>query len=170
LNKEVNYLSSLNDVELLPKVIDAVNIFKEYGYKIFIITNQSGIAKGIIEEKMLILINNKLINLLGGKSKIDDIFYCPHDKSENCNCRKPKPGLITNASKKYNIDLNKSYIIGDKLIDIETGINAGCKTILVSTGYGKTEKYKITNFIKPNFIVNDLYDAAILISGKAEYK
>jgi len=96
--------------------------------------------------------------------ELDDIFYCPHhpDFSGPCDCRKPNPGMIFNAKSKYNIDLNNSFMIGDTLKDIQTGIAAKCKTVLVLTGYGKEEQKNISS-IKPDMIFKNLKEFAINI-------
>jgi D-glycero-D-manno-heptose 1,7-bisphosphate phosphatase len=91
------------------------------------------------------------------ETKFDDIFVCYHDDVDNCDCRKPKAGLLTQASKKWNIDLKKSFMIGDRWIDIEAGNNVGCKTIFIDYKY---DEYKPEN---PNFITDSLINAASII-------
>ena len=132
------------------------------GYLLIVITNQAGIARGLFNEETLSKIHEKMKRNLNENSIIiDDIYYCPHhpEFTGSCNCRKPKPGMIISASEKYNINLNESYMVGDTLGDIETGVNAKCKTILVMTGYGKEEMRKIDE-VQPDFIFNNLLEFA----------
>ena len=113
-----------------------------------------------------------LLTFQNKQAYIDAIYYCPHHPDEGlqkykkkCNCRKPKPGMIKKAAKDHNIDLNNSFLIGDKLSDIEAGLNAGCYNILVKTGYGEEEIKKISKFsIQPNYITENISDAANWIS------
>ena len=96
-------------------------------------------------------------NYLKEEIQLDDIFVCYHDDVDNCECRKPKPGLILTASKKWNIDLKNSYMVGDRSKDILAGINAGCKTILINNNY------KEANNCKPNFVTDNLLNAVYII-------
>ena len=162
INKEVNYLSNPDDLELIDGVIEALKILRNLGYLLIIITNQAGVARGYFTESTLLKIHEKLIGILEKNDvHLDDIFYCPHhpDFTGVCECRKPKPGMIFSAQKKYDIDLNESFMIGDTLNDIQTGINAGCKTVLVFTGYGNEESKKIGE-VKPDYIFKNLLDFA----------
>ncbi len=156
--EEVNYLSNFSQIKLLKNVKEGIEVLKNLNYKIFIITNQSGIARGYFSEEFVKKVNSFLCNQLG----IDDFFYCPHLPEDNCECRKPNIGLIKKAIKKFpNINLKDSFFIGDKEIDIITGINAGMKSILVMTGYGGKEAL----CSNANYIVKDLYYASILIKN-----
>lgn len=143
INKYVGFLKNINQFELLEDVPDAIVRINKSGYLAIVITNQPVIARGETTEKELNDIHNKMETLLGQKGAyIDDIFYCPHHPDKgyagerqeykiNCDCRKPNPGLIEQAVLKYNIDLSDSWIIGDSERDIQTGINAGCKTAFI---------------------------------------
>ena len=162
INKEVNYLSNPDDFELIENTIEALKILKDKRYLLIIITNQAGIAKGYFNEDILKEIHNKMNSLLKQYNVfLDDIFYCPHhpDFTGPCECRKPQPGMIYCAKEKYDIDLHNSYMVGDTINDIKTGLNAGCITVLVLTGYGTEEKKKIKN-IKPDLIFNNLLEFA----------
>jgi D,D-heptose 1,7-bisphosphate phosphatase len=162
INKEVNYLSNPDDFEFISASIKALKILKKKGYLLFIVTNQSGIARGYFTEETLGEIHAKMDKILiKSNIKLDGIFYCPHhpDFTGKCNCRKPNPGMILNAVTLYNIDLEKSYFVGDTLIDIQTGIAARCKTVLVLTGYGKKE-FKNIQKIRPDMVFENLYEFA----------
>lgn len=166
INEEVNYLCDTNNLKILPGVAEAIRMLNKNKYKVIIVTNQSAVARGLLTIEKLNKIHEKLLNLLSSKGAvIDAIYYCPHHPSENCECRKPKIGLILRASREHNIDLDKSYMIGDKLADIEAGKKAGCVTILVKTGYGKEEINKINFEVQPDFIAEDLYEAVKIILG-----
>ena len=162
INKEVGYLSNPEEFEFIDGSIEALKILKEKGYLLIVITNQAGIARGYYSEEKLNRIHEKMVKILEENQIIlDDIYFCPHhpDFTGECDCRKPKPGMILKAKKKFQINLKKSYMVGDTLKDIETGHNAQCLTVLVLTGYGYEEKDKIGN-IKPNFIFKSLLEFA----------
>lgn len=137
INKEIGYLYKVKDFEFINGVFEACKYFQTIGYNIIIITNQSGIARGYYQEKdfhfltewMLSQFNNQGVNIL-------DVFFCPHDPKAACKCRKPKPGMLVEACNKFDIDMEKSWLIGDKEIDIIAANKAGIgNTILVESGY-----------------------------------
>ena len=162
INKEVGYLSDPNKFIIIKGVIKALTLFKQKGFLLIVITNQAGIARGYYTEELLNEIHEKMITLLKENNIVlDDIYFCPHhpDFSGPCDCRKPNPGMILKAKKKHNIDLQSSYMVGDTLNDIKTGLNAKCRTVLVLTGYGAEEEKKIDVF-KPDFIFKNLLEFA----------
>jgi len=131
---EGDYVKNCNEFKIIPGAIEAICELKSAGYYIFIVTNQRGIALGLINQETLNAIHQQLINILSKKgSSVDGIFICPHDYADNCECRKPKPGLILRAASLYGFeDLNDSYMIGDSFSDIEAGKAVGCKCIYVN--------------------------------------
>ena len=143
INQNVGFLRNIEDFELIPGVAEAIKKINESGYLVIVITNQPVIARGEVTLEELKQIHNKMETLLGKEGAyIDDIFFCPHHPDSGfegevkelkikCDCRKPSPGMILQAAKKYNIDLEESWMIGDTKLDVETGKNAGCKTALV---------------------------------------
>ncbi|MCF7791052.1 MAG: D-glycero-beta-D-manno-heptose 1,7-bisphosphate 7-phosphatase [Victivallales bacterium] len=141
---EVNYLASPDKVSIIPHALKALSILKEYNYKIIVITNQSGVAKGYFTEKEITEIHAEIDRLLAQNNlSIDKYYYCPHHpegKVEgyniNCDCRKPKPKLILQASDEFNINLKQSFLIGDKVSDLSAADKAGCQAVLVKTGHG----------------------------------
>jgi len=148
INKEVGYLHKISDFKFINGVFDSCNFFLSLGFKIIVITNQSGIARGIYKEEDFYKVNNWMINKFQEKGiSILDVLYCPHGPNEGCECRKPKPGLFLNAKKKYDINMKKSWMIGDKETDIEAANNAGItQTILVRSGHEIDEINTISTF------------------------
>ena len=143
INKYVGFLTDINEFELLDGVTEAIKMINESGYLAIVVTNQPVIARGEVSVEELQEIHNKMETLLGqAGAYIDDIFYCPHHPHKGyegerpeykieCECRKPKPGMLFAAAEKYNIDLSESWMIGDGENDIEAGKNAGCKVCAV---------------------------------------
>jgi len=168
INKEVDLLHKLSGFELLPDTARAIRLINDSDFYSIVVTNQPVVARGLARIEDVENINKKMETLLGAKgAKLDAIYYCPHHpdsgfKGENkkykvnCNCRKPKTGLIKKALKDFNIDLSKSIMIGDSTCDIRMGLNAGLKTIGVRTGYGcKDGKYAVS----PNVMSGTLFQA-----------
>ena len=154
INVSKGFISKADDLELIPGSIEAIKAINKSGALAIVITNQPVIARGECSFEELYNIHNKLKTLLGEKGAfVDDIFYCPHHPDKgfegevpelkfDCECRKPKTGMIDEAVKKYNIDLSKSYMVGDSTMDLETARNAGVKSVLVDTGFaGNDGKY-----------------------------
>mgnify|MGYP001583296285 CR=1 FL=1 len=130
---EGDYVSRFSDFEFLEGVKEALKDFYKNNFKVIIITNQQGIGKKILTTEMLSEVHKKMseeISKSGGK--ITDIFFCPHLASDNCECRKPKPGMLIEAAKKYNISLSETFFIGDSATDIQAGVAVGAKTIYLS--------------------------------------
>ena len=167
----VPYLSNVNQVELNTNAAEAIRKFNEIGYLVIIITNQSGVARGYFDEDRLVEINRELENqLLEKGAKIDAIFYCPHlpeseinDGSKPCQCRKPKPKMLLDASEQYTIDLHDSLMVGDTPGDIIAGQRAGCKTALIYKGKDYYDYKRDIDIVKPDFIVKDLLQVVKLL-------
>jgi len=168
INYEVDYLSSLTDIKLIPGSMEAIKEAKMLGWMVFVVTNQSGIARGILTEEKLSEIHNALQSeLRKDHVSIDAFYYCPHHPDigqsryrKKCMCRKPDIGMLKQAQNDFNVDMTKSFFIGDKMIDIQTGNNCNIKSILVLTGYGNDEyKLCIANNVKIDYVANNLYDA-----------
>ena len=131
--KRNDYVKNINEVEFLPNIFEAIKKINELGFKIIIITNQSVVNRQIISEEELKGIHKYMMNEFKEKScEISKIYYCPHKPNENCDCRKPKSGLLIQAAKDFNIDLNNSWMIGDRDLDIQSGLNVGCRSIKVT--------------------------------------
>ena len=160
LIEEVNYLSRLEDLRFFSFTREAIELFKDNDFLIIVVTNQSGIGRGMFNEAAMHLIHEKIRKDLG--ERLDRFYFCPHLPGGNCVCRKPKTGMIEAARADFAIDMENSWMIGDKAIDIETGFNAGIKTALVLTGYGREAVENLTN--KPDLIAENLLEAAKVIT------
>jgi len=160
INVEKGYLSSPNDLELIPRSADAIKILNDRDIPVIVITNQSGVSRGKFTEGTLKKINKKLQKMLeeAADAYLNEIYYCIHLPESGCPCRKPNSGMLIRGANKYNLDLKKSYVVGDKVTDIECGNKVGAKSILVLTGDGITEKEKLGDN-KPAFIARDLFEA-----------
>lgn len=134
INKKIpnDYVKCWAEFEFLPGVKEAIKLLNQAQYKVVIVTNQAGIGKEIVKEEQLQQIHQQMINELKDYGAfIDAIYYCPHRLEENCNCRKPKPGMLQQAGKDLKIDFKNSWMIGDEDKDIDAGKSVGCKTYQV---------------------------------------
>lgn len=153
INKYVGFLRNIDEFELIDGVAAAIRKINESGYLAVVVTNQPVIARGEVSFEELEEIHNKMETLLGKEGAyLDAIYYCPHHPHKGyegerpelkieCDCRKPKPGMLFKAAEDFNIDLSQSWMIGDGENDVKAGINAGCKTVLLGNGdenYGQT--------------------------------
>ncbi len=161
--EEVNYLSRPEDLRLFPFAADAVKLLHQKGFLVILITNQSGIGRGYFSADMLNIIHEKMERELAeNEAKLDAIYFCPHVSEDFCLCRKPKAGMIEQAAEDFEIDLEKSWMIGDKIADVKAGFNAKTKTCLVLTGYGAKESENLE--IEPDFIAENLLEAIEFIT------
>ncbi len=165
--EDVHYLKDKKDLKLIQGTAEALKRLKKMNFLTFLVTNQSGVARGYFDEDNVSIINNELNSLLEKENaSLDSIYYCPHhpkgaieEYAKQCNCRKPATGMIDSAIKDFeNIDIKNSYVIGDKFIDVELAHNAGCKGILVKTGHGLNEIEKNKDKAA-DYIANDITDA-----------
>jgi D-glycero-D-manno-heptose 1,7-bisphosphate phosphatase len=170
--EDVGYLNNPQHIKFIDGSIDAIKKLNESGYKVVVITNQAGIARGLITEDMLQTIDKTLHKwILSGGAHLDSIYYCPHHPEhgvhpykQDCTCRKPHPGLIKKAEKDLDIDLSQSFMIGDKATDVEAGQRAGTKAIFVRSGPREKEEGKIKE--KPDHIAENLADAVNWLLNK----
>ncbi len=161
LIEEVNFLSRLEDLRFFDYTNEAIRLLKESGFLIIVVTNQSGIGREIFVESAMHAIHAQIQFEL--TEKLDAFYFCPHLPTDNCACRKPNLGMIEAACANFDIDLDNSWMIGDKAIDVETGFNAGIKTALVLTGYGKKTVETLER--KPNLIAENLLEAVKSITN-----
>jgi D-glycero-D-manno-heptose 1,7-bisphosphate phosphatase len=151
--EEVDFLSRVDDMRIFPFTREALALLKENGYLVFILTNQSGIGRGLFTEADMHGIHEALQSEVGGL--IDGFFYCPHRPEFGCECRKPGIGMIEAACDTTEIDLKSSWMVGDKSLDVMTGHNAGIRSVLVRTGYGQTQDPPQS----PTLIADNLFEA-----------
>ena len=137
INKDINYLYKVKDFQFIDGIFDSCIYFQKLGFKIIVVTNQSGISRGYFSEKEYKNLTNWMLNEFKKNGiKILDVFHCPHLPDSNCSCRKPMPGMFINAKKKYNIDMENSWLIGDKETDIIAANSSGISnTILIKSNH-----------------------------------
>lgn len=156
LTKEKSYICRIEEMEIFPYAAECVRQIKDKGYYAIVVTNQSGVARGLFTEKKL----QEMHLILQQKTGVDSIYYCPHHPEGEvaqyrmkCGCRKPAIGMLEQACREYDIDMKKSYMIGDRAGDIIAGKRAGLKTILLESGYGSEH---LENHVEPDYILKDL--------------
>lgn len=169
--KHVEYLYRLQDLRFLPKAKEAIKLLNKFNIPTVVITNQPVIAKGLLTERGVIKIHQRIQEILKkAGAKIDMFYFCPHHPNAAlvkyrliCECRKPSIGLFKEAAKRFNIIAQQSYMIGDSFRDVEAGKNFGCKTIGVKCGISEFQQSI------PNFWSENLYEAVKLILGKGNF-
>ncbi len=170
INEQMGYINHISRFHMLPGAVEGIALLNRRGLKVVVVSNQSGPARGYFPEQLIQEVNDRMVEELSVHGAyIDGIFYCPHHKDAvvaayrvECECRKPKIGLLTEAAKELDIDVSRSYVVGDRLLDVELARNAGARGILVLTGYGKGELvYKCVQGHAPlSYVAEDLLDAA----------
>ena len=162
-----DYVKNTDELRVFPYAPEAIRRLADRGWTVFVISNQQGVAKGIISEDDLGAIEREIVKQVeqaGGR--IAGFYYCRHLASDNCSCRKPEPGLILRAAKKHGVDLGASVVVGDAERDIIAGKSAGCKTVLVLTG--KLSRRQADHIAcRPDFVADTLAEAAELIVSTA---
>jgi D,D-heptose 1,7-bisphosphate phosphatase len=162
INIDPGYIGNPDSIQLYNGVTEGIFNLKKAGFKIIVVSNQSGIARGLITKEEVEAVNNKINELLKkANTRIDAFYYCPFhpdfNTKEECECRKPSPKMIFKAAKDWNINLDNSYMVGDASSDFECGTNAGIKTVLIKTTLSDEEishlnyQGKIPTFIAENF-------------------
>ena len=145
INVEKDYLHKIEDFEFIPGAPEAIKRLKDAGFLVIVVSNQSGVGRGYFDEHAVEKLHRYVQSELAGhNTSIDAFYFCPHHPEKGignykivCDCRKGEPGMLLQAAKEYDVDLQKSFMIGDKLADIEAGHRAGCQVLLVLTGYGE---------------------------------
>lgn len=144
LNVEKEYLHRIEDWEWIPGAVEAVRMINQMGYLAIVVTNQAGVARGYYDEHNIDVLHRQVDKMLEVEgARIDAYYYCPHHPEygdvRNCDCRKPAPGMLFAAQRDFDIDLTRSFMIGDKAIDVAAGVAAGVTPMMVMTGYGVVE-------------------------------
>ncbi|NOX88225.1 MAG: HAD family hydrolase [Calditrichaeota bacterium] len=171
--EEMGYINHFSRIRIFPFAIEAIQLFNRSGFKVVIVTNQAGVAKGYFSEELLLEMNQWMKDQLRKKGAvIDGIYYCPHHPKEgspkykvDCNCRKPKTGLVEKAVKDLNINIKESFVIGDRPTDVELANRLQIPSIFVLTGYGLGDYVKTKGAlpVKPKIIFNNILQAAQFI-------
>lgn len=143
----------MEDFKLMPNSRYSVMLLKQQGFKVFVVTNQPDIGNGFVTPAIVESMHKKLFE----KTMVDDVFLCAHRQDEGCECRKPKPGMLFDASEKHGLDLSKSFMVGDRASDIEAGKKAGCRTIFIDRHYVEPRPHN------PEATVNSLQKAVAYI-------
>jgi D,D-heptose 1,7-bisphosphate phosphatase len=169
INEEVGYLKDLGKLKLIPGAGAAIKKLNEAGLKVVVVTNQSGVARGYFTEAFVQEAHTLLETMLRNEgAHMDGIYYCPHHPekgtshyTKECDCRKPGTGLINAAARDLDIDIKKSYMIGDKWSDVELGQRAGTHTLLVNTGFAPDDPGNVrpSHVHEPDFIAHDITEA-----------
>jgi D-glycero-D-manno-heptose 1,7-bisphosphate phosphatase len=164
INVECHYLSSPDQVELLPGAAAGLKALRDLGLGLVVVTNQSAVGRGYFDAARLNEIHDRLRELLRAEGvEIDGIYVCPHQPECACDCRKPLPGLLLQAAQEWGFEPARSLVIGDKPCDIELGQAVGATTILVRTGYGA--EHEAAGTVRPDFVAADLIAAAEFAAG-----
>ena len=178
INEEVGYLDSIDKLRIIPAAFEAIRLINKSCMKAVVITNQAGVARGLFTEEFVRKINGQIQSVLLEKGAVIDRFYfCPHHPTEGhdpyrriCDCRKPAPGLLYQAAADLDIDLNRSYFIGDRFQDMEAAHRAGAKGVLVLTGYGQdllqeAGPDRANELNQPDYIAKDILEGVHWILG-----
>lgn len=170
LCEEVGYLNHVRRFRMFPFAAAALRRLNDAGYPVIIVSNQSGVARGYFPESLVQQVNDEMIQQLSeAGARVDAVYYCPHASSDNCDCRKPKTGMLERAVHGHCIDLQRSFVVGDRYGDIQLARNAGARGILVRTGYGEGEVAWHSGewSAQPDFIADDLTEAVDWILRQA---
>lgn len=165
LTEEKGYVASVKELQIFPYAAECVRQIHKKGYHAIVVTNQSGVARGLFTEGALQEMNRWLMEQTG----VDAVYYCPHHPEglmagyrKPCSCRKPGTGMFEAACRDFNIDMQKSYMVGDRASDILAGENAGVRTVLLESGYGTA---KLEEDVIPDYIFYDLSDMVQMLLG-----
>jgi len=178
INVEVQYLSDVADFQFIPGVPWALKRLKDAGFLLVVVTNQSGIGRGYYDEAALESIHDHMhADLASYGIAIDACYFCPHhpehatgEYRQECDCRKPLPGMLQQAAQDLDIDLASSYMIGDKLADVEAGINAGCTSLMVLTGYGSSHVSQLPEGVNAYSDLQTAADAILALEAGSQDK
>jgi D-glycero-D-manno-heptose 1,7-bisphosphate phosphatase len=169
LNEDVGYITEISKFRLFDFAAESIKLINDAGWYAVVITNQAGIARGDYTEEFLAQIHTQMeSSLLSRGARLDAIYYCPHHPDfgvppyrQDCNCRKPKPGLVEKAAQVLSLDLKECYVIGDRNRDVETGHAVGARSVMVMTGYGREEylDQHATWLRQPDHVCENLLEA-----------
>ncbi len=167
-----DYVKSWQEIVFLPRVFEALRELARRNWLVLVVTNQSAINRGLVSQASVDDIHRRMLDSIERRGgRIEAVLYCPHRPEENCDCRKPRAGLLLQAAEQFNIDLSRSYLIGDALSDIIAGLGAGCRPILVLTGRGREELVRLRTGGHGGYrVAADLWEAVDVIITENEGK
>jgi len=138
--EEMGYINHISRLQMYPFAAAAIRRLNEAGLAVIVVTNQSGVARGIFPESLVHLVHEKMVaELAAASARVDGIYFCPHKSGDACGCRKPRPGLLERAAQEHALELTGCYVVGDRYADLEMAQPVGGRGILVLTGYGRGE-------------------------------
>ena len=169
LNEEIGHMSDLRHFRVYPFAAEAVRLVNQAGLLAIVLTNQAGVGKGLFQESLVEEAHRRLTRRIqAGGGRLDAIFYCPHHPDASveeyrvtCLCRKPAPGMAATAAAQFGIDLAKSFVVGDRFVDVELARQVGARSVLVLTGFGRNEweAQRVTGAGLPDYVAKDARDA-----------
>jgi D-glycero-D-manno-heptose 1,7-bisphosphate phosphatase len=161
--EEAGYLNDVQQFRMLPCAAEAIRRLNEAKLLVVVITNQSGVGRRMFPESRVHEVHEAMMReLVAAKARVDAIYYCPHVDEDECDCRKPKPGMLRRAAVEHAIDLRRSFVVGDRYGDVEAAHRAGARGVLVRTGYGENEIASRDENVwvkEPDFVAEDLAEA-----------
>lgn len=177
LIEDVGYLDRVERLLIYPWAIDAVRLLNQGGYHVVIITNQAGVARGFFKEAFLAEVHGEIRSRFRtGGARIDGFYYCPHhpdapieEYRQVCDCRKPAPGLVRKASQDLSLDLARSFVVGDRWLDVRLGRAVGARSLLVRTGYGRTEEANGPADVRADHVAENLVEAVSWILSASRH-
>lgn len=171
INEEMGYINHMSRFRLLPEAGPAIRRLNEAGLQVVVVTNQSGAARGYFPPALVEEVHRHLEDLLAREgARVDAIYTCLHAPDAGCSCRKPRPGLLLRAAEELGLDLSRSYLVGDRYVDIQTAAQAGVQGILVLTGYGlgEYEQFHHSHPAQPVHVAQNLLEAAEFIINREQ--
>ena len=178
--EDTGYLSRVEDIAPFPWMVDSVRALHDAGLAVVVVTNQSGIARGLLTEERLADIHARIDTLLrNGRAEVAAYYYCPHHPdgcvaafAKACGCRKPAPGMVERAAADLDLDVTRSFVVGDKWVDVALARSVGARAVLVRTGYGADEEKHPAPGVTADAIVDNLAEAAswILLNLRSEFR
>jgi len=173
ISEEVGYVNHISRFRLFPWASESIRNLNQHGLRTIVVSNQAGVARGYFSEDLVVEIHSKLNqDMQKDGAHLDAVYYCPHHPSAGklpyrkvCGCRKPKPGMLLRATEEFGVDIQQSFVIGDRYSDIELADHSGARSIFVLSGYGRGEyEYQRNNWtVQPDWVVENLLEASHLI-------
>ena len=171
VSEEVGYLNHVSRFRLLTGVSAAIRRLNDAALPVVVVTNQSGVGRGYFPESLVGEVHERMVSDLWAEgARVDGIYYCPHVGADECACRKPRVGMLERAASELRLDLGKSFVVGDRGSDVAMAISAGCKSVLVRTGFGEGElAWHVAQWPhQPDFVAKDLAEAVEWILREAQ--